>query len=62
MEHMTDKNRPTLAELTTEQPESTDRDYLAWVEEQIAEAREEVKDPANRIPAVKIWEKFGLDH
>jgi hypothetical protein len=51
-----------LAELTTEQPESTDPDYLAWVERQIAEAQEQMKDPSKRIPAAKVWEALGLAH
>ena len=62
MSDTTETTRPPLAQLTTEQPDSTDPDYLAWVERQIAEGQEQMKDPSKRIPAAKVWEAFGLDH
>lgn len=62
MSNAADSKRPSLADLTTEQPESRDPDYLAWVERQIAEGQEQMKDQAKRIPAAKVWETFDLDH
>lgn len=53
--------RARLAELTEAQPESTDPDYLAWVERRIVEAQEQLKDPAKRIPAAEVWKTLGVD-
>ncbi len=62
MDKVTEKTSTSLEELTTEQPDSTDPNYLAWVDREIAQAQEEMKDPSNRIPATKVWETFGIDH
>lgn len=62
MSDATETTRPPSVQPTTEQPESTDPDHLAWVERQIAEAREEMKDPSKRIPGEQVWKAFGLDH
>jgi hypothetical protein len=53
--------RPSLAELTEVQAESTDPAYLAWVERRIAEGRQQLKDPTKRISADEIWQALGLD-
>lgn len=53
--------RSRLSELTEAQPDSEDPDYLAWVEGRIAEAREQMKDPAQRIPAAEVWRALGVD-
>ena len=63
MSDLAETTRPTLAELTTEQPDSTDRDYLAWVEQQIAEEQQQqMKDPVKGIPAEQVWEAFDLKY
>ena len=43
MSTTTDQPRPTIADLTTEQPESTDPDYLAWKEGKIRKALESAR-------------------
>jgi hypothetical protein len=56
------KEKVTSAELTTEQPESTDSDYLAWVEQKIRHAvAEAVAHPEKRIPQSEIWKKTALN-
>ena len=52
----------SLAELTTEQPESTDPGYLAWQEAKIKKALQAAKDhPERRIPQAEMWKKHGLE-
>lgn len=55
-------SRPTLAELTTPQPEATDADYLAWLDRQIAAGLRSLKDPQKRIPSAEVWKAFGLEY
>lgn len=52
---------PTLAEVTKEQPDSSDPDYLAWVDEKIRRAQQELKDPSKRILADKVWKELGIE-
>lgn len=60
MSEITDKPM-TLEEATTEQPESTDPDYLAWVNEQIRKGQEDLKDPAKRHTVEEVLEELGLE-
>ncbi len=60
MKETSDKTR--LAELAAEQADSVDPKYLEWVEEKIAEGREQMKDQSKRIPAEAVWEAFDLEH
>jgi hypothetical protein len=50
----------TLEDATTEQPESNDPEYLAWVHEQIRRGREDLKDPAKRHSEQEVWKSLGL--
>ena len=49
------------AEATQEQPNSVEPDYLAWAEQRIAEACQQMQDPTKRIPAAEIWKALGVD-
>ncbi|MEO1207646.1 MAG: hypothetical protein AAFV45_15065 [Pseudomonadota bacterium] len=59
---MADKidDKPTLEEMTTEQPHNTDPEYIAAVNRGIAEAQQELKD-GKGIPEEEFWKAFGLD-
>ena len=63
MSTTTDDPRPTLADLTTEQPESTDPDYLAWKEAKIRNAREDARrSPDKLISHAEMRKRLGLEH
>ncbi len=52
---------PSLADLTEVQAESTGPAYLAWVERQIAEGQEQLKDPTKRITTDEVRQALGRD-
>lgn len=53
----------TLRELTTEQPESTDPDYLAWKRRQIEEALAHADAfPDDVLTEEEVWKKRGLEY
>ena len=54
--------KPSLKELLTPGPESSDPDYLAWKKAKIERALEQAKaHPEERITQKEIWKKFGLE-
>ena len=53
--------RSRSTELIQPQLDSDDPDYLAWVERRIVEAQEQLKDPAQRIPAEELWRALGVE-
>ena len=59
---MNDKTalKPTLEELTTEQPHRTDADYIAAVNRGLKIAQRQVRD-GKTVPAAKAWHKYSLD-
>ena len=59
---MNDKTalKPTLEELTTEQPHRTDADYIAAVNRGLEKAQRQVRD-GKTVPAAKVWQKYNLD-
>ncbi len=62
MSTTTNKPRPTLAELTTEQPESTDPGYLAWKEARIRKAQAEARrNPDKLTTHAEMRARLGLD-
>ncbi len=55
-----DTKTPTLEELTTEQPESTDPAYLAHVKKKIAQSRAEVSGGKTHTEE-EVWKELGLE-
>ena len=51
----------TLKEATTEQPESTDPAYLAWVNEKIRLADKDHNDPAKWHTVEEVLESLDLE-
>lgn len=59
----TDKKPPSLAELTTEQEESVDPDYLAWKKVKISKTREAAhREPDKLISQSDMRARLGLEH
>ncbi|NBC33778.1 MAG: hypothetical protein GVY13_13980 [Alphaproteobacteria bacterium] len=53
----------TLEELTREQPESTDPEYLAWKRRQIEEAVAHADAfPDDVLTEEEVWKKRGLEY
>jgi hypothetical protein len=50
-----------LKEATDEQPDSTDPDYLSWVDEKVAKGQADLKESSKRIPADQVWEALGIE-
>ncbi len=50
----------TLKEATTEQPESTDPEYLAWVDEKTRRGQRDLKNRAKRHTVVEVLEALDL--
>jgi len=59
MNEIEDQEPATLDDLTTEQKERTDSEYIATVNRGIARAVEEMED-GKPIPDDEFWEEFGL--
>lgn len=57
------KPRHELQQLTAEQPESTDPDYLAWKEAKIRSVREAAqRSPDKLVSHTEMRKRLGLDH
>ena len=62
MSTTTDQPRPTIADLTTERPECTDPDYLAWKKAKIRKALEAAScHPDQLVSHAEMRKRFGLD-
>jgi hypothetical protein len=59
MNKIEDQEPATLDELTTEQKERTDPDYIAAVNRGVARAVKEMED-GKGIPDDEFWKEFGL--
>lgn len=57
----TDEKPPTLEELTTEQKQSTDPDYIAAVNASIEEGLSEI-EAGKGIPADKVWDELNVEN
>ena len=55
-----DEKSMALKEATVEQPESTDPEYIAWVNEKIRQGQEDLKDPAKRYSLDEVLEELDL--
>ena len=55
-----EEKQPTIEELTTEQKQSVDQDYIDAVNQGVAEGLAEI-EAGQGVPAEQVWRELGLE-